>query len=303
MNQKTVIIIAGPTASGKTTLAIELAKHFRTEIISADSRQCYTEMNIGVAKPSPGQLRAVKHHFIHSHSIHENVNAGTFEQYALHAAEAIFKDRSTVIMAGGTGLYIKAFCEGLDEMPAIDPSLRRQIVDQYNSRGLEWLQQEIKEKDPVYYASGEILNPQRLLRALEVKLSTGLSIRDFQRRQPAPRDFRTLKMVIDLPKEQLRLNINNRVDQMMEQGLLEEARSLLPFRELNALQTVGYTELFEYMDGKLTLDEAVEQIKSNTRKYARRQLTWFRKDPAMRWIAGADPEQWIPLVSSLVSQP
>lgn len=303
MDQKTVIIITGPTGSGKTALAIELARHFRTEIISADSRQCYAEMNIGVAKPSPDQLRSVKHHFIDSHSIHDRVNAGTFEQYALHAAEAIFKDRSVVIMAGGTGLYIKAFCEGLDEMPVIDLLLRRQIVDQYNSFGLEWLQREVKEKDPVYYASGEILNPQRLLRALEIKLSTGLSIRDLQRRRPVQRPFKTLKMVIDLPREQLRININKRVDQMMEQGLLEEASSLLPFRELNALQTVGYTELFEYLDGTTTLDEAIERIKSNTRKYARRQLTWFRKDPDMHWIAGVDPAKWIPLVSSMIPQP
>lgn len=285
---KTVIIIGGPTASGKTGLAIRLAQHFNTAIISADSRQCYQEMSIGVAKPSPEELQLVHHYFINSHSIHQDVNAATYEQYALEAAGSIFRSNDTAIMVGGTGLYIKAFCEGLDDIPAIDPAIRQQLNEGFAAYGLAWLQQQVADQDPLYYSSGEILNPVRLIRALEVKLQTGRSIREFQQRKKVSRPFNVIKIGLDLPKEELHERINLRVGLMMEQGLLEEVRSLYPHRHLNALRTVGYSELFDHLDGKISLEEAVEEIKKNTRHYAKRQLTWFRKDQAFEWTAPAD---------------
>jgi len=281
---KTVIIITGPTASGKTSLSIRLAQRFNTSIISADSRQCYTELNIGVAKPSPEELAAVKHYFINSHSIHREVNAAGFEQYALHAANEIFQKNDIAIMVGGTGLYIKAFEEGLDLIPEIPAELRNNINQQYIANGLQWLQQEVEQQDPEYYASGEIMNPQRLLRALEVKLTTGRSIRAFQKKNPVQRDFHVIRYAIDIPKEQLHQNINSRTDQMIRDGLEKEAAELLPYRHLVALQTVGYTEMFEYFDGKISFDETVERIKISTRQYAKRQFTWIRKTPSVNWV-------------------
>jgi tRNA dimethylallyltransferase len=286
---KTIIIITGPTASGKTSMALQLARKYNTEIISADSRQCFREMNIGVAKPSSVELASVKHYFINSHSIHEDVNAATFEQYALNAASEIFKHNDVGIMAGGTGLYIKAFCEGLDDIPAVPADLRAEIIHQYEQKGLQWLQEELKVRDPLYYSDGEIQNPQRIMRALEVKLATGKSIKEFQKKGKVRRDFNIVKYGIEISKEQLHSNINLRVDKMMEDGLLEEVRSLLPYRHLNALQTVGYAEIFDYLDGKITLEEAVERIKINTRQYAKRQMTWFRKDKEIQWFSGPPP--------------
>jgi tRNA dimethylallyltransferase len=268
---RTIIIVTGPTASGKTSMAIQLAQQYHTAIISADSRQCYKEMNIGVAKPSDKELETVKHYFINSHSIHDDVNAVTFEQYALRVANEIFKKNDVGIMAGGTGLYIKAFCEGLDEMPQIPAEIRRQITGQYEQNGLQWLQEEIRIQDPIFYAGGEIQNPQRIMRALEIKLATGKSIRELQKKKKLKRDFSIVKYGIDIPKEQLHHNINMRVDKMMEEGLLNEVRSLMAFRHLNALQTVGYSELFDHLDGKISLNEAVERIKINTRQYAKRR--------------------------------
>jgi tRNA dimethylallyltransferase len=285
MANKTVIIIGGPTASGKTALAIRLAQYFNTDIISADSRQCYREMTIGVAKPSEEELQLVKHYFINSHSIHETVTAATFEQYALNTASAIFQHKDIAIMVGGTGLYIKAFCEGLDDIPTIDPAIRQQINADYAQHGLAWLQQQVAERDPVYYSNGEILNPQRLIRALEVKLHTGRSIREFQQKKNTTRSFNILKLALELPKEILHQRIDLRVDLMMEQGLLTEVRSLYPNKDLNALRTVGYTELFDHIDGNISLENAVEAIKSNTRYYAKRQMTWFKKDKDFQWFS------------------
>ncbi|MBD0333154.1 MAG: tRNA (adenosine(37)-N6)-dimethylallyltransferase MiaA [Chitinophagaceae bacterium] len=281
---KSVIIIAGPTAVGKTSLALQIAKHFDTEIISADSRQCYKELNIGVARPSPEQLAEVKHHFIASHSIHEKVTAVTFERYALEKAEEIFRTKNYVVMVGGTGLYITAFCEGLDEIPEVDEEIRNEIVVNYYQYGLNWLQSEIKKTDPVFYEKGETQNPQRVMRALEVARATGRSILDYRKGKKLKRDFDITKIALQLPKEQLHQNINSRVDKMIEQGLLEEVHSLIPYQHLNALQTVGYKELFSYFSGALTLPEAVELIKKNTQQYAKRQLTWFRKDKEYKWF-------------------
>jgi tRNA dimethylallyltransferase len=285
----TVIVIVGPTAVGKTAAAIRLARQLGTKIISADSRQCFRELNIGVAKPSPRELSAVPHYFIDSHSIQEEVNAAIFEKLALQWTEEIFRTSPWVVMVGGTGLYIKAFTEGLDDIPPADESIRFHIQQQYELRGIGWLQEEIKKYDPDFYEKGEILNPQRLMRALEVRLTTGQSILSFRSREPKPRPFNIRTIGIGLPKEQLHERIHNRVDQMIRDGLLEEVKTLLPYREHNALQTVGYRELFEYLDGKCTLDTAITNIKTNTRQYAKRQLTWFRRDRSTQWIAPNDP--------------
>jgi tRNA dimethylallyltransferase len=277
VKQKTLILVTGPTASGKTSRALALARQHNTSIISADSRQCFRELNIGVAKPSPAELKEIRHYFVNSHSIHEKVTAMTFAEHATAAADEVFATRDVVVMAGGTGLYIKAFLEGFDDIPEIPSSVRQTIREEFNAKGIEWLQNEVRIKDPVYFQQGEILNPQRMMRALEVKLATGKSIKDFQTSAGRTREFAVENITMELPREQVYLNINSRVDRMMEQGLLEEARALISCRHLNALQTVGYTELFDYFDGKYSLPEAVEKIKQNTRNYAKRQLTWMRK--------------------------
>lgn len=280
-----MIIVAGPTAVGKTAVSIQLAKHFTTSIISADSRQCYKELNIGVARPSVQELQAVNHYFIASHSIQDEITAAGFEQYALQKATELFQEHDTVIMVGGTGLYIKAFCEGLDMIPAVDPAIREQIVSNYNSNGLAWLQEQVQQKDPAFYASGEIQNPQRMMRALEVVESTGQSVLSFRKGEKAQRDFKIIKIGLELPKEELHQRIYTRIDQMMQAGQLEEVKGLVPYKHLNALQTVGYKELFEYLEGAISLEKAVDQIKTNTRQYAKRQMTWFKKDEEMKWFA------------------
>ncbi len=289
VNQKnTVIIIAGPTAVGKTAVAIEIAKHFGTEIISSDSRQCYKELNIGVARPSVEELQEVKHHFIASHSIHENITAASFEKFSLAKTEEIFMKNRVVVIAGGTGLYIKAFCEGLDEIPEIPGAIRDEVINQYNVYGLPWLQEEVRKTDPLFSKVGEMQNPQRLIRALEVLRTTGKSIVSFRKKEKKKRSFEMIKIGLELPKETLHQNINERVDKMIESGLVEEAHSLVPYQHLNALQTVGYKELFCYFDGAYTLHDAAEAIKKNTRQYAKRQMTWFKNDATYKWFEGSE---------------
>lgn len=282
---KTCIIIVGPTAVGKTALAVQLAQHFSTEIISADSRQCFKELNIGVAKPSKEELELVKHHFINSHSIHDTLNAAIFEQYGLSKIKEIFKQHDIAVMVGGTGLYVKTFAYGIDEVPIIKPEIRDQIIADFEWEGLAWLQKEVATKDPLYFEKGETQNPQRLMRALEVKLSTGKSIIEFQTQQKRLRDFNIITIGLEMPREDLNKKINSRVDMMMQNGLLEEVKTLVPYKNLNALQTVGYRELFGHLIGDLTLEDAVEAIKINTRQYAKRQMTWFKKDEAVKWCA------------------
>lgn len=277
MNTKTCIIVTGPTASGKTDYAFELAQKYDTQIISADSRQCYKELNIGVAKPSQLQLDEVQHYFVNSHSIHEDVNVKVFEDHALNAVNKIFETNDTAIMAGGTGLYIKAFCEGLDDVPPGDEVIREKINDSYQLYGIEWLQGEIKKNDPLFFDSTENKNPQRLMRALEVKLTTGDSIMNFQSGKKVIRNFQIKQINLDVPRPELYERINKRVDRMMQQGLLEEAKDLFINRHLNALQTVGYKELFDFMEDKISMDKAIDEIKKNTRHFAKRQITWFKK--------------------------
>lgn len=286
----TAIIITGPTASGKTALALQLAQQYHTNIISADSRQCFKELNIGVAKPTEEELALVKHYFINSHSVTEDVNAVTFEHYALSAVHEIFETNNVAIMVGGTGLYIKAFCEGLDDIPDIPMEIRNKVIEQYETYGLAFLQEELKQKDPVFWLKAEQQNPQRLMRALEVLYATGESITTFRKNKKAERDFNIIKIALQLSKEELHRNINHRVDVMMQQGLLDEVKSLITYKNYNALQTVGYKELFDYLEGKISLDEAVEKIKSNTRQYAKRQITWLKKDAEMSTMNANDYE-------------
>ena len=298
--KKTVVIVCGPTAVGKTAIAISIAKQFQTEIISADSRQCFKELKIGVARPSDEELKEVPHHFIASHSITENINAAFFEKYALQKVSELFKSHDIVIMVGGTGLYIKAFCEGLDEIPAIDEAIRKKVIENYEEHGLSWLQEEVKQKDPEFYKVGEIQNPQRMMRALEVVESTGQSILCFRKNEKAKRDFRIIKIGLELPKEELHANINSRVDKMINDGLVEEVGSLQGYQDIYALQTVGYSEIFEHLDGKRSLAAAIEEIKKNTRQYAKRQMTWFKKDKEIRWIDARQKGEIVGMVQKLM---
>lgn len=290
-----IILLAGPTAVGKTAAAVRLAKQLGTTdpvsgavkplpILSADSRQCYRELHIGVAKPSSAVLAEVPHYFINTHSIHDQVNAAVYERYALDTLDMLFQTFRRVIVVGGTGLYLKALMVGLDDMPEIPEQVRQDIEALYRQQGLDGLRAAVQSEDPLFAQDADLSNPQRMIRALEVKRATGKSIRAFQRAKPVTRDFRMVPFVLDLPREELYGRINQRVDQMMAEGLLDEVRSLLPYKHLNALQTVGYRELFDCLDGKTSLDEAVEAIKKHTRHYAKRQLTWFRSDPVWQWV-------------------
>ena len=281
---KTCIIIVGATASGKTALAIEIAKHFNTEIISADSRQCFTELTIGVAKPSEGQLAEVPHHFVNSHSILENVSAADFEKYALHHIDKIFEKNNVAVMCGGTGLYIKAFTDGLDDIAETDLNIKNELKKNFEQYGIEWLQQQIKELDPLFWEQGEIQNPHRLMRALEVVISTGKSIIAQQKKVKKKRYFNIVKIGLEVPRDILYQRINSRVEEMRDNGLEEEVKKLITFKALNALQTVGYRELFDYFEGNISVENAFELIKQHTRHYAKRQMTWFKKDDEVQWI-------------------
>lgn len=296
---KTVILITGPTAVGKTALAIQLAQHFNTAIISADSRQCYKEITIGVAKPTAEELEAVKHYFINSHSITNELTAAAYEQYALAAADEIFATHDVSVMVGGTGLYIKAFCEGMDQIPAVPDELRLQLQQTYQQKGMEWLQQQLQLHDPLFAAQGEMQNPQRMLRALEVVMASGESIISFRKGAKQQRPFNVIKIGLELPREELYARINLRVDLMMKEGLLEEAKAVYPQRQLNALQTVGYRELFDYFDGTVTLQQAIEKIKQNSRHYAKRQLTWFKRDAEMKWFHPTDAAAIIDYITAI----
>lgn len=297
---KTVIIICGPTAVGKTSVSVVLAKYFHTEIISADSRQCFKELKIGVARPSDEELKEIPHHFIGSNSIKEDINAAFFEKLALQKVEELFKTHDIIIMVGGTGLYIKAFCEGLDDIPPIDEAIRKNIIKGYELNGLSWLQEQVRITDPKFYKVGEIQNPHRLMRALEVVESTGQSILSFRKNKKILRPFNLIKIGLELPKEELHENINSRVDKMLLEGLVEEVSSLKGYRDVNALHTVGYSEIFEHLDGKMSLAKAIEEIKKNTRKYAKRQMTWFKKDKEIKWINAKQTGEIVSMAQKLV---
>ncbi len=287
-HKNTIIVIAGATAVGKTKVAIQLAQYFNTQIISADSRQCYKELNIGVAKPTAAQLSAVHHYFINSHSIIQNVNAATFEQFALQCADEIFSNNNIAILVGGTGLYIKAFCEGLDAIPFIPNNVRDNIINQYKQQGISFLQNEVKQNDPQFWKMAEQQNPQRLMRALEVLQATGNSILYYQNKTGVERPFNIIKIGLELGRDILYERINFRVDEMMNEGLVNEVKSLAAYQNINALQTVGYKELFDYLNDKINLQNAINAIKQNTRHYAKRQMTWFKKDEQINWFSPDD---------------
>ncbi len=282
-----LVVVAGPTASGKTRLSIQLAQHFNTEIISADSRQFYREMKIGTAAPTTLEQQGIPHHFIGHLSIHDPYNVSKFESEVIALLGNLFKYHPVVIMTGGSGLYIDAVCKGIDDLPDPDPQLRQQLKDLLSDKGINALQASLQQLDPAGYDQMDIYNPSRLIRALEVTLTTGIPYSSLRKQTPRQRPFSVLKTALTLPKEILHHRIHQRVDTMLEAGWIREAEALLPFSHLNALNTVGYKELFSYLKGECSLAEAVEKIKTNTRRYAKRQMTWFRKDTAIQWF---DPE-------------
>ena len=281
---KTLIVVVGPTAIGKTTMAINLAQHFHTEILSADSRQFFKEMEIGTAKPSEAELAAAPHHFINSHSIDTLFSTGDFEIQALELLETLFLKHNTVVMVGGSGLYIDALCNGLDKLPDIDLNIREGLNDRFAQEGILFVQELLKEYDPEYFEKVDQSNPQRMIRGVEFFLSTGQKLSSFLTSTKKQRPFNIIKIGLNIDRTVLYDRINNRVDQMLHGGLVEEVKSLQSFRAYNALNTVGYSEIFDYLDGKLSLQEAVDKIKQNTRRFAKRQLTWFRKDQNTTWF-------------------
>lgn len=300
MSSKYLIIVAGPTAVGKTDLAIRLAEYFSTEIISADSRQIYRETVIGTAVPTPAQLARVKHHFIGHKSIHDYYNASHFEMEAISLLDKLFVNHDVVVMAGGSGMYIDAVCQGIDDIPTVDPVIRDRLRKAYQSVGLEGIRSRLLEIDPAYYQKVDLHNPNRILKAIEIFEMTGLPYSSFLKGKGKRRDFFSLKIGLDMPRKELHDRINTRVEDMMVQGLLQETEALLQFRKLNALNTVGYKEMIDYLEGKYSLREAVEFIKGHTRQYARRQLTWFRKYDDMQWFLPGDMENLIKYLNNII---
>ncbi len=286
-----LIVVTGPTASGKTQASIELARHFHSHIISADARQFYLEMNIGTAKPSLDQLAAAPHHFINHLSIGDSYSAGQFEQEAISFIDDDLKNHSVITLVGGSGLFIRAVLEGFDSFPPEDPEVKEKLQDLFKAEGLVALQQLLRSYDPVYYDKVDLNNPQRLIRAMSVCLTSGKPFSSFHKQQRKQRNFTPVKIGMKVEKEELHRRIDERVEQMMLAGLPDEAAKLFPLRRFNALQTVGYTELFEFLEQKITMDEAVAKIKRNTRQYARRQMTWFKKEKDIAWFAPDEAEK------------
>lgn len=279
-----LVAIAGPTAAGKTELSIELAKNFSTEIVSSDSRQFYKELNIGTSKPDAAQLAAVKHHFINSLSITQDYNAARYEEECLELLNDLFKKSEVVIMSGGSGMYIKAVSEGFDELPSADKNIRNFLNRKYQEEGIESLQNQLKILDPEYYETADTQNPQRLKRAIEICMTTGGKYSALAVNKKKERNFKTILIGLNINRTLLYEKINTRVDLMMMQGLLEEVRSLYKYKKYNALQTIGYKELISYIEEKISLEQAVELIKKNTRNYAKRQMTWFKNMPGITWF-------------------
>ncbi|GMN09106.1 tRNA (adenosine(37)-N6)-dimethylallyltransferase MiaA [Croceitalea sp. MTPC9] len=284
MSSKVLITVVGPTAIGKTRLAIALAQHFKTEILSADSRQFYKEMRIGTAVPSPEELSTVKHHFIQHKSVLEQYTVGDFEREAIEKLVLLFKTKDVAIMVGGSGLYTDAVVDGLDEFPEVDPKIREGLIKELNSNGIKSLQVKLKELDEVYYQKVDLENSHRVIRALEICIGSGKAYSSFLNQKKSKRSFRTIYIGLAADREIIYDRINQRVDIMMNVGLLEEVKSLYQHKNLNTLQTVGYRELFSFIDGKWSLEKAIEEIKKNTRRFAKRQLTWYRKNSNIFWI-------------------
>lgn len=284
MNAKLLIAVVGPTAIGKTKLAIAVAQHYKTEILSADSRQFYKEMKIGTAVPSKEELKAIKHHFIQHKSIFKAYSVGDFEKEAISKLNQLFKNNDVVVMVGGSGLYVDAVVNGLDDFPKIAPEIRKKLNVELKAKGIKSLQKTLKELDVEYYKKADIENPHRIIRALEICIGTGKPYSSFLNQKKKLRNFKTIYIGLRAERELIYERINKRVDLMIKEGLLQEAEQLYSHRDLNALQTVGYKELFDFIDNKLPLDIAIEEIKKNTRRFAKRQLTWYRKNANIFWV-------------------
>jgi tRNA dimethylallyltransferase len=292
-------VIAGPTAVGKTDVAIAVARHFSASILSADSRQFYRQLSIGTAKPDEGQLRAAEHHFINNKDIGELYGAGHYERDATAMLKTLFEKHDVVLLAGGSGLYIQAVLEGVDDLPEAVPGLRKELTERFRELGIGWLKEELRKRDESYFRTADTSNPQRLLRALEVCMTTGIPYSAHLKRNNAARDFTPVKILLHLDRKVLYERINERADRMMRQGLLEEARKWQDYRHCNALNTVGYRELYDYLDGKYDLETAVEKIKQHTRNYAKRQLTWFRNQDDFTELP-PDPAAVISYIESVI---
>ncbi len=291
MGEKTLIVIVGPTGIGKTDLGIYLAKKLGTEILSADSRQFYRELKIGTAVPSDEQLNTVKHHFIGNKSIHDYYNASSFEFEVIELLSRLFKEKNQLILLGGSGMYVDAVCTGIDDLPEIDQKLRTQLLKKYEKEGIESLRFELKKLDPDYYAITDLKNHKRLLKALEITIMTGQPYSSFRKGVVKKRDFKIIKIGLNIERDALYKGIDNRVDKMLKKGLVDEAKQFHPLKRMNSLNTVGYKELFPYFEGKYSLDRAVELIKRNSRRYAKRQLSWFNRDKEIKWFEPGEKEK------------
>lgn len=302
IRRPTLIVIVGPTGSGKTSLSIDIARHYSAPIISTDSRQVYRGMAIGTAQPSAEELATAEHHFIADREIFDDFNCGRYEQEALARLEELFSKHDVVVAVGGSGLYIQALCDGLDALPEADDKLRQELKHRLENEGIESLVAQLRELDEKYVEEVDVYNPQRIVRALEVCLVSGRPYSELRRGSVAQRNFDIIKIGTEMDREVLYDRINRRVDIMLREGLLSEVEALLPHRHLNSLQTVGYREFFDYFDGKCTLEESVELVKRNSRRYAKRQMTWFRRDESIAWFSPERVEEIIEYIDSKILQ-
>ncbi len=299
---KTLIVLLGPTGVGKTDLSIKIAQHFNTVISSSDSRQVYREMSIGTAVPEKEQLEAVKHHFIHTHSIHDYFSSWECEQQTLELLSNLYKEKDEVLLVGGSMMYIDAICNGIDEIPTIDPELRNEVVERTKNEGVESLRMQLKQLDPVFYNQVDLKNTKRVIHAVEVCLMTGKPYSELRTNTRKKRDFNIIKVGLNRDRAELYSRIDSRVDLMMKEGLLKEAQALFEYRHYNSLNTVGYKELFEHFEGKINLDEAIELIKRNSRRYAKRQLSWFNRDKEIEWFHPDQEENVIKYIEDKIKK-